>query len=341
MTALIYSEEFMKHDPGRSHPENPWRLRAIVETLKKEKMWYSPEVQVTPPSPASVEDLQLVHDPSYVRLVEKMSESGTPLDLDTPTPPGTFGIALLAVGGAIDAGEGVVSGKWNNAFALLRPPGHHACRVRGGGFCYFNNVAVMVEKLKRNFNMKRIMILDLDAHHGNGTQDIFYEDPSVLYLSFHQDPRTLYPGCGFIHELGSGDGEGFNVNVPFPPGSGDPDYAFAIEEIFLPLSEIFKPEFIAVSVGFDPLAEDPLTQLQLSPSAYGWLTGHVVKQAEHLCGGKVVFVLEGGYALEVIGEAAANLTKALVGREFASPPEHRRLPVIGELKRLLAKYWSM
>ncbi len=340
-TAIVYSEKYLEHKPGMGHPERPERLKAIVEALRGAKLWGTPSVKVIEPKPAKRGDIELVHATEHIELVERLSKSERPLDGDTPVRKNTFELALLAAGGTIDAGRAVLSGEASNAFALVRPPGHHASRARGGGFCYFNNLAVMIERMKREFGLRRIFVLDFDAHHGNGTEDIFYEDPSVLYMSLHQDPLTLYPGTGFVHELGSGEGEGYTVNVPMPPGSGDAEYAGAMGEIFVPLSEQFKPDLFAVSAGFDAYADDPLTQLRLSTPAYGWLTRFVVEQAERLCKGRVVFVLEGGYVLDALAEGVVNVVKTLTGEKPPTPVEPRRPSVIDELKRGLASYWKL
>jgi acetoin utilization deacetylase AcuC-like enzyme len=198
----------------------------------------------------------------------------------------------------------------------------------------------MVEHLKREFRLKRVFVLDLDAHHGNGTQDIFYDDASVLYMSLHQDGRTLYPGTGFVDEMGSGEGEGYTVNVPLPPGSSDAEYAGVMQELFVPLTEEFKPELFAVSVGMDAYVDDPLTQLKLSADAYGWLIFYVVDRAEKFCGGRVVLVLEGGYALDALAEASVRIAKVLTGERPALPTRFHHLKIIDELKHGLASYWS-
>jgi len=341
VTAIIYSEKYLKHNLGSGHPERPERLRAIVEALKQAGYWSSPNVRVMEPEPAKREDIELAHDPEYVELIEKLSRFGRLLDGDTPVNANTFKLALLAVGGTIKAGRSAMSGEVKNAFALVRPPGHHAGRAFGGGFCYFNNLAIMVERLKREFKLKRIFVFDFDAHHGNGTQDIFYGDPSVLYMSTHQDGRTLYPGTGFVDEIGSGEGEGHTVNVPLPPGSSDADYAGVMQELFVPLTEAFKPELFAVSVGMDAYINDPLTQLELSTSSYGWLMRYVVDQAEKICRGRVVLVLEGGYALDALADGAVRIVKTLTGGKPSLPTDFRRPAVIDELKRRLASYWSL
>ncbi len=339
-TTLVYSKKYLEHKPEEGHPERPERLKAIVNALKREKLWETPKVKVVEPRPAKREDIELVHDPNHIELVERLSKSETPLDGDTPVRKNTYELALLAAGGTIDAGRLVLSGD-TNAFALIRPPGHHAMKARGGGFCYFNNLAVMIERLKREFKLRRIFVLDFDAHHGNGIQDIFYNDPSVLYMSLHQDPLTIYPGTGFIEEVGSGEGEGYTVNVPLPLGSGDVEYMGAMKEIFVPLTEQFEPELFAVSAGFDAYVDDPLTQLRLSTLAYGWLTRFVVEQAEGLCKGRVVFALEGGYMLDGLVAGVVNVVKNLTGEKTSIDTEPRCPSIIDELKSVLASYWKI
>ena len=341
VTALVYSEKYLKHELGAGHPERPERLEAIVEALRQSGLWESPDVNVIEPAPATRADIELAHDAEYVALVERLGKLERPLDGDTPVHKNTFELALLAAGGAITAGRAVLSGKTSNAFALVRPPGHHAGRSHGGGFCYFNNLAVMVERLKREFKLRRIFVLDLDAHCGNGTEDIFYGDASVLFMSLHQDPRTLYPGTGFVNELGAGEGEGYTVNVPLPPNSGDAEYAGVMQDLFIPLTREFKPELIAVSVGFDALAEDPLTALALTTRAYGWMARCVVEQAKELCNGRVVLTLEGGYALKPLASATVNVVRVLVGRGQELPSGGRSLPVVDELRKKLASYWKI
>ncbi|MDI6884236.1 MAG: histone deacetylase [Hadesarchaea archaeon] len=339
--ALVYSEKYLQHKPSWGHPERPERLKAIVEGLKRAKLWASPNVRVVEPKPAKREDIELAHAADYVSLVEKLSAVERPIDGDTPVRKNTFELALLAAGGTIEAGRIVMSGGVKNSFALVRPPGHHAARARGGGFCYFNNIAVMVQSMKREFKLRRIFVIDWDAHHGNGSQDIFYEDPSVLYMSLHQHPLTLYPGTGFADEIGAGEGEGYTVNAPMEPGSGDAEYAAVMREIFVPLCKQFKPELFAVSAGFDAHADDPLTSLQLSTEAYGWLAGLVLEQAERWCGSKTVFLLEGGYNLEALSGGAVNIVKAMAGEKFSPPTEVRRPKIIDEIKQALSKKWDL
>ncbi len=339
--AIVYSEKYLEHVPGPGHPERPDRLKAIVEGLKQAGLWHAPDVRIFEPNPAIPEQIELAHDPEYVTLFEKLSATERPIDADTPTHKNTPELAMLASGGAIMAGRLVVSGDVGGAFALVRPPGHHASRSGGGGFCYFNNAAVMIKYVKKEFDLQRVFILDIDAHHGNGTQDIFYDDPTVLYMSIHQHPATLYPGTGFVTEIGSGEGKGYNVNVPVGPGSDDADYEGIMREIFLPLSEQFRPELFVVSVGFDAHANDPLTSLQLSTSAYGRLADFVIRQAERMCGSRVIFLLEGGYDLNALSGGVLNIMKVMRGERFSPTAEPKRPEVIDEVKLALSDKWKL
>ncbi len=340
-TILVYSDKYMGHHHGGEHPERPARLKAIVGGLRKTKLWTSPNVRVIAPIPAKREDIQLAHDPNYVKLVEKLSSLEKPIDGDTPVQKNTFELALLAAGGTMEAGRMVMAGWADNAFALVRPPGHHAHRDHGGGFCYFNNLAIMVEQLKRDFNLKRIFVLDFDAHHGNGTQDIFYDDPTVLFMSIHQHPFTLYPGTGFPEDTGREEGEGYKVNVPMKPGSGDLEYLSVMREIFIPLCDKFKPQLFAVSAGFDAHLNDPLTGLQLSTEAYGWLAGMAIEQAMQRCNGKIIFALEGGYDLDGVSGGVVNVVKAMLGEKFNPPSRTKQVDIVDEVKSILHDKWKL
>ncbi|MBS3815362.1 MAG: histone deacetylase [Hadesarchaea archaeon] len=340
-TGLVFSEKYLEHDLGPRHPEKPERLNTIVNALKREGLWGESGTKVISPTSSSEEDIELAHDPAHVRSVKESSAAGIMIDLDTPTNENTFDLALLSAGGTINAFEGVANGNLDNAYALVRPPGHHATRDSGGGFCYFNNIAIGVEKLRKEGKIDRAMILDFDSHHGNGTQDIFYDNPHILYMSLHQDGRSLYPGSGFTRETGTGEGEGYTVNVPFPPNSSDQDYASAMREIFVPLVEQFEPQIIAVSAGFDAHREDPLTRLGLSTPAYSWITNFVKEQAKKTCNGRSVFVLEGGYSLDIIGKANVGVVKVLTCSEpISSPPKDSTPKVVRELKEELSDYWE-
>ncbi|MEM2878357.1 MAG: histone deacetylase [Candidatus Hadarchaeales archaeon] len=339
-TALVYSEKYLEHSPSTGHPERPERLISIVGGLRDAGLWGPPKTRIIDPPPATLDDVLLVHTKEYVENVRKHCMSGTPLDGDTPVGKNTFELALFAAGGAISAGRAVIDGTAKNSFALVRPPGHHAFRSMGGGFCYFNNIAVMIKRMQRA-GVRKIAVVDYDAHHGNGTQDIFYGDPSVLYFSLHQHPSTLYPGSGFTSEIGSGEGVGYTINIPMKPGSGDAEYSSAFREIIVPIIDQFQPDMIAVSAGFDSHSDDPLTELDLSSESYGWMTNLIMDVAGKSCGGRVVVVLEGGYNLKAVSESAKNVVLALTGVKFRVPEPSDQLEVVRELKGILARWWDV
>jgi acetoin utilization deacetylase AcuC-like enzyme len=326
--AAVYSEEFLRHNPGPYHPEKPQRLEVIVEALKKSGVWQN--LTLLQPRIADEEEVLLVHERSYLELLKQLCERRVPLDTDTPTAPETYQLSLLAAGGTLVGAKEVLDGR--SCFCLLRPPGHHASRDRGAGFCYLNNAAIAAAWARQR-GVKRVLIFDLDAHCGDGTEEIFYSDPSVLYISFHQDPYTLYPGTGFTWQIGEGEGEGYTVNVPMPPGSGDAEYAAALQEIFEPLCAQYKPEMVIVSMGFDAHEDDPLTSLRLSSNSFGWLAEAVVRK------GPALFVLEGGYSLRGLAEGACNVFKAMLGEKFEMQ-RPKRIPVIDEVRSILSKYWK-
>lgn len=339
-TGIAYSDKYLEHFLGRSHPEKPERLKQIIKSLKENEVLLK-KTQMIEPTPANREEIELAHKKSYVDKIKRLSKSGQMLDLDTPINSDTFDLALLAAGGTIKMGQKIVEKKKNNGFALVRPPGHHATRSSGGGFCYFNNLAITTKKLLRDYDLDKVLIFDYDAHHGNGTQDIFYSEDKVLYISLHQDGRTLYPGTGFPEELGEGKGEGYNVNIPFPPNSNDENYAAAIREFLIPLSEQFNPDFIMVSLGFDSHRKDPLTNLEISTDGFELLARSVITQAEKLCGGKIGFVLEGGYDIRASAHSALRTIDALATQEPPDFPEGTPIPIFGEIKDLLNQYWEL
>ena len=295
---FVYSDAYLKHDTGPGHPESPRRLEAITNHL--EKIGLFADLALLAPSPASVGDVERVHDASYVRSVEDICRGGGGcLDLgDTPVGPDSYGIALLSAGGALTAVGSVMKGEVDSAFGALRPPGHHAERSRGMGFCVFNNAAVAAKALIDEHGMDRVAIVDWDVHHGNGTQSMFYEDGKVFYFSAHQYPH--YPGTGAAGEKGEKEGKGKTLNVPLPAGSGDTEYIRAFEELLVPAMEVFKPEFIIVSAGFDAHEDDPLAGMDLSTDGFSRLTGIVRRIAQEHAQGRIVSLLEGGYHPEAL-----------------------------------------
>lgn len=339
-TGLVYHHDFLKHDTGAYHPERAARLTAIIERLESSGL--SERLVRISPEPAALEQIEYVHERSYIESVRGVCErGGGMLDPDTPVSAASYEVALLAAGGVIKAVEEVLNGNLKSVFAAVRPPGHHAERSRGMGFCIFNNVAIAAEHLKRR-GLRRILIVDWDVHHGNGTQNAFYEDASVLYFSTHQYP--YYPGTGWLDEVGSGDGRGFTVNVPLPAGCGDPDYIYVFKEVLAPIAAEFRPEFVLISAGFDPHASDPLAGMWLSSRTFGVLT-EVIKGAVG-GGGRIVVSLEGGYSLNALAESVQYVLEALRD-EFEGggvPEAEARAAVrnrVAEIKRIQREYWGL
>ncbi len=300
-TSLVYSERFQDHNTGPNHPERPARISYVYQFLKKSDIFK--ELELIRPKAATLKQIKSVHTKYYIEHVESACfRSERMLDsVDTAISPDSFRVALLAAGGVIQLADAVMSGKVRNGFALIRPPGHHAESEKALGFCIFNNIAIAAKHLQQKHGLKRILIIDWDVHHGNGTQHAFEDDPSVFFFSVHQYP--YYPGTGGEHETGRGAGEGFTLNVPLKAGSGDQEYRHVFEEIFYPRAARFKPEFILISAGFDAHREDPLAHMNLSDEIYGFFTDVAVRLAHENGHERIVSVLEGGYNLDAISRS--------------------------------------
>ncbi len=293
-TGIVYHEDYLKHDAGQGHPESPSRLMCLMTHL--EKIGVLSELVLVKPSLADVNWICTIHDPNYVSEIEKACEARlTHLDMDTGINPESYRIARLAVGGALAAVDAVMQKRIRNAFCAIRPPGHHAERDRAMGFCLFNQIAIAARYVQGVYGLRRILIIDWDVHHGNGTQNAFYNDPSVFYFSIHQFPH--YPGSGNRQERGSGEGLGTTLNVPLPAGAGDETYIKVFEEELIPAAKQFAPDFILISAGFDAHRSDPLAGMKLSETGYGRMTSLIKEFAMECCEGRVVSLLEGGYHL--------------------------------------------
>ena len=314
-TGFVYSEVYLKHDTGAGHPERPERLTAIVSKLEGDGLLA--ELVPLRPVAASLDWITTVHLPEYVERVRKDCRAGTGY-VDTPDAPASttsYDVALLAAGGLLVAVDAVMEGKVRNAFCAVRPPGHHALKNRAMGFCLFNNVAIAARYVQQKHKLARVLIVDWDVHHGNGTQAAFYEDPTVFYFSVHQSP--FYPGTGSADEKGAGKGLGSKLNVPLPAGCGDADYKKAFEEKLEPAAAAFKPDFVFVSAGFDAAQGDLLGRMNVTPEGYAALTRIVKGIAEKYCGGRLISTLEGGYNLEALAASAEAHVRVLMESKAA------------------------
>jgi acetoin utilization deacetylase AcuC-like enzyme len=307
-TAYCYDPLYLEHNlPG--HPENRARLERVMQHLAGAGLME--RMLAVPPRPVGQATLDRIHPGSYPATVKSIAERGGGfLDMDTYIGPRSYDAALLAAGGCVDLVGAVLRGTARNGIALVRPPGHHATPTRGMGFCLFNNIAIAAQAALDDYGLERVLIVDWDVHHGNGTQDVFYTSPQVLFFSTHQFPH--YPGTGGWKENGSGAGLGYTVNVPLSAGVGDAGFARIYDELLTPLAERYRPELILVSAGYDAHWDDPLAGLQLSLAGYRRLAQTVVGLAERLCDGRLVVVLEGGYNLDVLAHGVAATCRALL-----------------------------
>ncbi len=308
-TAIVWSDEYEDHDTG-SHPESPERIGAIARALRGAGMF--DDRLVLTPEPAPLETILAVHSSEIIDLVRRAAyQGGAWLDPDTFVSPRSYEVALLAAGGACRAVDAVMRGEAPRAFALVRPPGHHAEPDRAMGFCLFNNIAVAAEHALNAHGLERVAIVDWDVHHGNGTQAAFWRSPQVLFISLHQYP--FYPGTGSSAERGVGAGEGYTLNIPLPAGSDDSVYWAMFEERVVPALNAFAPQLILVSAGYDPHVDDPLAMMRVSTAGFGEFVRTLRAAAEHLCEGRLVLVLEGGYNLSALGEGVVETIRALDG----------------------------
>jgi len=306
---LVYDPIYLEHDTG-DHVENSQRLVVAISYL--EETGIKEKLNCLPSRPALLEELEMIHAPDYISYVKSKAEKGGGwLDPDTIMSPKSYEAALYAAGGLMGAVEAVMRGEVDNAFALVRPPGHHAIRDRAMGFCIFNNIAVAAKFALSKFSLNRILIADFDVHHGNGTQDAFYANPGVLYFSTHQYP--FYPGTGWMDETGAGEGEGTTVNFPMSAGWGDEEYLRAFNEVLVPVARRFQPQLILVSAGFDAHWADQLAMMQVSVKGFAQMAKILKKLAAELCQGHLIFTLEGGYNLQVVASSIRAVFDVLRG----------------------------
>lgn len=323
-TALVYHRDYLLHDSGETHIERPERLTATMEYFKEKGVLK--KTLMLEPSPCTEEDILRVHTKEHLEHIKNLSSSGGGYaDDDTYCSPATYYVARLAAGGCIRAAQAVIDKEADNAFALIRPPGHHASRSKAAGFCFFNNAAITARYLQEACGLKRIMIFDWDAHAGNGTMDIFYDDPTVLNISIHQDPKNFYPHTGLIEQMGRSQGEGFTVNIPVPAETQDADYVHLLKEFVLPAMRAYKPEFVIIAAGQDSHVNDSISGISLTENGFGEMTRLIVKEAQMVCQGKVAAILEGGYELASFARSNYAIIAALMGKD-------ERYEIKGEIK---------
>jgi len=311
-TGYLHDNRYLLHDTGPYHPETADRLTAVYNGIKDAGLL--DHLTLLSAVRAEFKWIETVHDPNYIHRFEEVCLSGN-RTFDYPDNQmcvDTFETAYLAVGGVLDAVRRIMEGALDNAFCAVRPPGHHAERNQAMGFCYFNNVAIAARYLQKEYGIKRVGIIDFDVHHGNGTQHIFENDPTVFYYSIHQHPSFAFPGTGREFEEGEQEGVGFTKNSLLLPGQGDEVYKALLESDLLPAFDRFKPEFILVSSGFDGHQNDDMSEVNLTTPTYTWTMETIIKLVNQYADGRLVSVLEGGYCLASLGELAANHVNVLL-----------------------------
>lgn len=316
-TLYVTHDSYAQHKmQGHHHPEHPGRIEKVWEVLKAADL--TERMELVTPKPVTDEQILRVHTQKHLDTLTMVSQQSDMMmfDQDTYALPQSPQIARLSAGGIVTAIDAVMTGKADNALAAVRPPGHHATPTRAMGFCLLSNIAIGARHAQAVYGAKKVMIVDYDVHHGNGTQDVFYDDPSVLFISTHQYP--FYPGTGALHDIGSGHGVGTTLNMPLRSGHGDNSYKALYEKVLRPAAHRFKPDLILVSAGFDAHHVDPLAMMQLTHTGYTHLTRHLVQLAEELCDAKIVFVMEGGYDLNALAHGMRNIAHVLLGEDEIS-----------------------
>lgn len=343
MIGIVYHEDYKKYDLGMDHPLIGDKPSKTMEFFKKHGIMS--DVKVFTPKKATEKDLLRVHNPRFVERIKKLSEIGGMLSFDTPAPVGIYDVARLVTGGTKLAGEKLFQG-----FQCMANPlagFHHAGKSYSSGFCFFNDIAVVIEYLRKKYKIKRFLIVDLDVHHANGTQEIYYDDPTVLNISFHQDGKTLYPGTGNMEKIGRDSGEGYTVNLPLPPGTGGKSYLNAFNSIIPPLTKQFSPEVIIYQCGVDTHHSDPLANLYLTYQTYYHLAEKIKRLSSTTCD-KLLVLFGGGYNSSASVTSYYNIMCGLLGRtdyireeEIPGRWVEQVEQLVSELKSRLVSHWDL
>jgi acetoin utilization deacetylase AcuC-like enzyme len=336
--AILQHEDMLLHDTGSGHPEQPDRLRTVVTALQEAELAGARWMEAQPIDRAS---LELVHQPDYVTFIDSLQGRTMLLDDDTPVSPASVPAARLAAGAAIQAVDHVISYETDSAFALVRPPGHHAEKARAMGFCLFNNVAAAAAYALHNHALKRVLIIDWDVHHGNGTQHIFYDRDDVLFVDLHQNP--FWPGTGGLLEFGEERGEGFTVNFPLPGGTGNEVYVGIFDSLIAPIARAYQPELILVSAGFDAHEDDPLGEMRVTADGFAAMCSITRNLARELCGGRIALLLEGGYGLRGLADSAVACARVLTTDipEVTQGIEISTDSIINEFREYYRQFWPI
>jgi acetoin utilization deacetylase AcuC-like enzyme len=338
-TAVVIDERYEDHDTGHGHPERAERVKALRDLV--DSLGDAGRVRLEP-RPATHEEIALVHDEEHLQLVASTAGGGsTAFDADTPASSRSYETALLASGGLLALVDTIMAGEADNGFAVVRPPGHHAEADRAMGFCLFNNVAIAARSLCERHGLDRVLIMDWDVHHGNGTQHSFTDDRKVLYVSTHQWP--FYPGTGRVEEVGVGEGKGFTFNVPLPAGCGDGEYLEAFVRVIDPVCRQFEPQFVLISAGFDAHLRDPLASMCVTEEGFACLARVLLRIAAEHSDGRFAAVLEGGYDIDALCASVAGVLEEMRGERLAEalPATTGDCPAVPRVTEVHGRYWDL
>ncbi len=336
---IVRDDIYLEHVMDFYHPESPERLQYIytmLDEINKDNIVYIPARMATH------EEIALIHDIRYIEYIAETDGKERMLDPDTSTSPKSYEASRMAAGGMLELADKLVSNVIDKGFALVRPPGHHAESGRAMGFCIFNNLAICARYLEKNYNFSRILIVDFDLHHGNGTQHSFYNDSKILYFSTHEYP--FFPGTGWYDEIGNGEGKGYTVNVPLSHGMSNMDYLYIFREVLIPITNFYKPELILVSAGFDIHRNDPLGDMMVDEDGFAKITRIILDISKKYCHGKALFALEGGYDLKGLTDSVRAVIMEMKGASLADPyktinPSSSVIQVVDKVKNTLRPYW--